>query len=502
LLAECYHFKQHVCSESYRCENKFNEERDKLEEDSPDYATSARLSVRAKCLRRNKAAGHVLCSQLSSVEADGTRWKEHYDAVVQQIQMRVNHHVHRLTEDNVRVPMPYCKDKANPTECTKGFARPLIAFNSKVEGGAAMCPGMARTLNVKATGSRSVLGAITTSRGNQWLNGSHKLLLANLPFNSDVLVPYRLPLMAETHTKDKKLCQLDCCLRMPMQQVIRALEQSMRDQIGYITDYVTKRQPVATSEVDAFIRGHRKLQEQLHGKALSVAAVRHTQRLLSDVLGRGTIRKAVECTNLVVCRKKHDVTAAESLKSHLLVAFPCGDYMRFQKQNCGVGVLDDDEYDGMEIDFRNPVAKSLLSKVKVPGQYGHRGSDVDVAHLAPYEFHAHWSVERVSYPSDSRGYSPNCVAINGVELHDCSLQKYHAMLTKDGAIKLRGKQVLEAGVDYIVRAESGFTRDRRWLPTRSYSVDMFVQMAGISTRMPISKRLGNGAATLSSNTAF
>lgn len=468
LLAECYHFKQHVCSESYTSEDEFNVWRDKLEEDAPDYATSARLSVRAQCLKRNKDAGHVLCSDLGSVEADGERWKGQYNAVVQQIQMRVNHHVHRLTEDNVRMPMPYCKSKANPTECTKGFPRPLIAFDPRVEGGSAMCPGMAKTFNVKATGSRSLLGTIATPRSNQWLNGSHKLLLANLPFNSDVLVPYRLPLMAETHTKSKKLCQLDTCLRMPMGQVIRTLEQSMRDQIGYITDYVTKRQPVATSEVDAFIRGHRKLQEQLHGKALSVAAVRHTQRLLSDVLGRGTIRKAVECTNLVVCRKKHDVTAAESLKSHLLVPFPCGDYMRFQSQNCGVEVLNDDEYDGMEIDRRNPVAKSLLSKVKVPGQYGHRGGDVDVAYLTPYEFHTQWAVERVSYPSDSRGYSAKCVTIGDVVVHECSLQKYHAMLTKAGATKLGGKQALEAGVDYIVRAESGVTRDRRYRPTHTH----------------------------------
>jgi hypothetical protein len=84
--------------------------------------------------------------------------------------------------------------------------------------------------------------------------------------------------------------------------------------------------------VDKIVEGHNKLQESLAGKSLGKAAVRHTQRLLSDFYGRETVRKAVETTNLLACRLDHDVTTAQSLKSHLLAAFPCSDYMRLMHQ--------------------------------------------------------------------------------------------------------------------------------------------------------------------------
>ena len=175
----------------------------------------------------------------------------------------------------------------------------LYNFDGCARSGAAVCSGLVKRYGFKGSGRRCMLGAIVTGRKNEWLNGSHPVLLANLPFNSDVLVPYRLPLMPQTHSTR---CELEGCLEMhSVSDIMKVLEQSMRDQIGYISDYVTKKQPVAISEVDRFIRGHRELQKQLHGFALSTAAIRHTQRLLSDVLGRGTARKAVECTNLIVC---------------------------------------------------------------------------------------------------------------------------------------------------------------------------------------------------------
>ena len=156
-----------------------------------------------------------------------------------------------------------------------------------------------------------------------------------MPSNSDVLIPYRLPVMLETHGK---ACETDGCLQMQcIRNVFRTLRQSMADQIGYISDYVTKRQPVCTKEIARFIKGHRQLQEKMRSEPGERAAVRHTQRLLSDVLGRGTARKAVECTNLIVCRKNHDVTAAESLKSHLVVPFPCSDYMRCEAVATTIG---------------------------------------------------------------------------------------------------------------------------------------------------------------------
>lgn len=364
LLEDCYQFKSYVCAESYADPKMFEEQRSKLEEASPDYKDSARLICQQEQLRSADGADNVVVNtSIEGVIKEGKRWKQAYKQVVQQHQMRVNHHLHLLNDEGEREPMPYCRSKTDHNECSKGYPRQTFTF--KQQKGAAICRGAAKKLKLSASGKKCMLGAIFTGRENEWLNGTHPAFLASLHCNSDVLVPYRLPLIPETHSKE--LCDIDDCLRMHNREsVMNALEQSQRDCIGYITDYITKRQPIATNEVDRFIRGHRELMAKLRGGALSTAAIRHTQRLLSDVLGRGTVRKAVECTNLMVCRKKHDVTAAESIKSHLLVPFPCGDYMRCQAVVCSEckDVNDDGEYDGLEVDRRNPRMKALVSKVR------------------------------------------------------------------------------------------------------------------------------------------
>ena len=468
ILEGCFKFKKHVCQESYEDDDVFRAQRDDLEVDAPDYSDSARLAVRPSFLNRKKAALNVRnCGDARGVATEAVAWCKKYKAVVQQHQMRVNHHIHRrlpgdLDKDGARYPMPYCKSHTNALECSKEYPRMLYNFDGCARSGAAVCSGLVKRYGFKGSGRRCMLGAIVTGRKNEWLNGSHPVLLANLPFNSDVLVPYRLPLMPQTHSTR---CELEGCLEIhSVSDIMKVLEQSMRDQIGYISDYVTKKQPVATSEVDRFIRGHRELQKQLHGSALSTAAIRHTQRLLSDVLGRGTARKAVECTNLIVCRRKHDVTAAESLKSHLLVPFPCGDYMRCQERICGAQAEAGAEYDGMEVDARNTAAKALVSKVKVPMQYGWRGGDPDVKHLSAHEFHSQWSVERVIYPTNCRSCKQgSIVTVTGTQAFENSEQFYHALLTPSGEHKLKAKAALDAGVDYVVRSDCGVTRNRRWL---------------------------------------
>jgi hypothetical protein len=441
LLGQCYTFKRYVCAESYEDEPKFLSQRQNLEVSGPDHRDSERLISHSSLLRA------VTDDRLHL----GSEWKRCYLAVVQEYQMRVNHHIHLPNDQGTREPMPYCRSKTNHADCTKGYPKKKYEFQH--EKGAAVCRGLAKKLNFNISGRRCMLGAIACGRDNEWLNGTHPVLLANLHCNSDVLVPYRLPLMPETHSKE--MCDIEGCIETQSQaDIMFALEQSQRDQIGYITDYVTKRQPIAINEIDRFVRGHRQLLQQLHGASLTKSAVRHTQRLLSDVLGRGTVRKAVECTNLLVCRKKHDVTAAESVKSHLLVAFPCGDYMSCQVSICN-NQHEKDGYEGMEVDARDPENKVYVSKVKVPMQYGHRGSDPELLHLTPHEFHSLWSVERAMYPMKPARDNENI---------------YHAKLTPQGELKVKqnssrnqkDSSVLEAGTDYIIRSNHGHQRDRRY----------------------------------------
>ena len=252
---------------------------------------------------------------------------------------------------------------------------------------------------------------------------------------------------------------------MTFNEQMRIQEQSQRDQIGYITDYISKKQPLAIKEVDKFVEGHKKLQESLAGESLEKAAVRHTQRLLSDFYGRATVRKAVETTNLLACRLDHDVTAAESLKSHLLVAFPCSDYMRLmqQQKNCEV---EHEHFQGYEVDKRNPNQKTYVPKLKAPEFYGYRGRHQEVEALAAYEFHELWQPMRVSYPTNVTAKSPQTYDLDGQVVIKNNEHIYHAVLTQQGQAQLQTDPkgaVLKPGEDYVVRAESGVQRDRDWI---------------------------------------
>ena len=179
------------------------------------------------------------------------------------------------------------------------------------------------------------------------------------------------------------------------------------------------------NEVDKFVAGHRELQKSCNGKKLSKIAIRHTQRLLSDTLGRGTVRKAVECTNLCACRLEHDVTAAESIKSHLLVPFPCGDYMRLHKRLCQPH-KEQDEYQSMQVDARDPNNKCYVVKQHLPELYGHRGEHIEVASLTPYEFHEHWYCVKVHYPLVAPSAKAKKCKVGDVHVYGNNESVYHA----------------------------------------------------------------------------
>jgi hypothetical protein len=481
LLEQSFAYVNHVCAESYADESTFDNERDKLEEESPDYEDDNTL-MKQPVLPRDAAN---ICSPKVSVQslavlADGAKWRRRYKQDVQKCQMRVNHHIHRKhPETNEREPMPYCKCKDRPKECSKGYPK------TKLDMSCVVCNGVAKTLGLNASGKRNMLGAMMSPRNNEWLNGTHPAMLFKQRCNSDVKVTYRIPIMKDTHCKNKQLCNIKGCLSTPFSELMRIQAQSQRDQIGYITDYITKRQPIATNEIDKFVAGQRELQKTLSGKALSNIAVRHTQRLLSDALGRGTVRKAVESTNLLHCRLDHDVTAAESIKSHLLVPFPCGDYIRFYQRACKPDNAHD-VYQGMEIDSRDQNNRTYVVKQHLPELYGHRGDNVELASLSPYEFHEHWFCQRVNYPTIPPRLNTETFNLAGHEVYSNNGNIYHALLTVAGRQQLIDKLPLQAGTHYIVSEETGLTRDRRWLafPKSSPFADEYVMVHRGSPAIP------------------
>ena len=81
-----------------------------------------------------------------------------------------------------------------------------------------------------------MIGAMMSPRNNEWMNGTCSPMLLKQRFNGDVKVTYRMPIMEETHCKDKQLCNIKGCLSTPFSELMGIQAQSQRDQIGYITN--------------------------------------------------------------------------------------------------------------------------------------------------------------------------------------------------------------------------------------------------------------------------
>ena len=157
----------------------------------------------------------------------------------------------------------------------------------------------------------------------------------------------------------------------------------------------------------------------------------------------------MKSTILLHCRLDHDVTAAESTKSHLLVLLPCGDFIRLHQQACKPNNAYD-MYQGMEIDSRDQNNRTYVAKRHLPELYGHRGDNAELASLSPYKFHEHQFCQRVNYPTIPPRPNTGTFNLAGHEVYSNNANIYHALRIVAGRQQLIEKLPLEAGMHYIV----------------------------------------------------
>ena len=154
---------------------------------------------------------------------------------------------------------------------------------------------------------------------HEYLNGTHPALLVALRFNSDVQLPYRMPIIQQTHSD---LCDSETCLEeVDPSEIIDIVQNNQNAQAGYACDYCAKNQALAFNEVCQCCKGYETLTKKLSGESKNHLAGRLRKRLLSDALGKGIVRGQVENTNLRVHGKDHDVTAAECFRTCATHAF-------------------------------------------------------------------------------------------------------------------------------------------------------------------------------------
>ena len=171
-------------------------------------------------------------------------------------------------------------------------------------------------------GRRGKLGALHGPMNHEYLSGTHPALLVGLRCNSDVQLPYRFPIHANTHIS----CEENClALQLSEEECINQAQWQQDAQTGYSCDYCTKRQPAAFNEVKECCKGHAQLNAKLAGESVQRVGKRHVSRLMSDAYGKGIVRGQAESTNLRANISATDTTKAESFKTCPLAYFDGSD---------------------------------------------------------------------------------------------------------------------------------------------------------------------------------
>ena len=135
--------------------------------------------------------------------ADGRAWLRKFLAHKQLVQEHKQHHVHTLSPDGKkRFPLTCCRRRDKPKECRGGFPKDAQILDT--DEAVVVCPGLAKKMKPPTKGRRNALGSMSGPRNEGNLDGTHGALAAFGVFNTDVQLPYRLPISIETHSK---LCQ-------------------------------------------------------------------------------------------------------------------------------------------------------------------------------------------------------------------------------------------------------------------------------------------------------
>ena len=107
-------------------------------------------------------------SSLEKVKEEAAKFQREYEADVQFIFSRVQHHWHKLNDEGERVPMKYCKPKGRSSHsncCLRGFPKKVLRdqkgkIRSEKYRARIICKGVAAELKLKISGRRNMLGSI------------------------------------------------------------------------------------------------------------------------------------------------------------------------------------------------------------------------------------------------------------------------------------------------------------------------------------------------------
>ena len=426
-------YKAHVSRQEYADVESWKSRQDQTEEAWPEYKGSTKLVSSFK--------------SLMAID-DPSDWCDKYlNDYVQPVQEMKQHHVHTLNGKGERVPLTHCRRADDPSKCKGDFPRTKWIISEAV----VLCPGLVNKMGMASSGRRNRVGALQGPQNDEYLNGTHPAMSVALPYNSDVQLPYRLPVCAHTHAT--QFCGDNCLAIVDHNASIEATQYSQDAQIGYACDYQNKRAARCCNETKEFVKGHKDLGSALDNKPIGVISKRHVIRLCSDAYGKGVVRSLQESTNLRVYHKESDVLFAESIRTSGTVCFP-GIDVTLWREAVIANVENVSMLAKIHVDRSNPRRGTAAIKNLV-FLYGHRPKTSPCWFLSLYEFVRYWDVMPVRYPT--------CLQAN--EQDDKSM---HAILTESGKRRLADakatheKPDFQAGTDYIIKEAP--PADADWYP--------------------------------------
>ena len=327
-------YKNHTCKQTYADLAGWEKRRDETEKAWPNYvdcldliSTPASLKVTSqKSLLFNVRWSQAVVEQ-KNLEQEATEWLHNYLFVnVQRRQELRQNHVHVWNEHKgMRMPLTHCQSPDNVMKCKAHYPRTTWLVDESL----VLCKGFLQDRHMPWTGKKNLQGALHGPMNEESLNGCMPAMLAGCPglnFNNDVQIPYRFPIMEETHASS--VCCKPCWKDVDENEMILAAQTQQNAQAGYAADYQCKRGARGFNEVKEAKKGHHALAEKIQDKRISYIGHRHVTRILSDCYGRAIVRSNQESINLRVYSDVRDVTAAESFKTTKTVMVPGAEALR------------------------------------------------------------------------------------------------------------------------------------------------------------------------------
>ena len=229
LVPEYLRYSAHVMRGVYGAPSEeVDEALETLREGWPEYENDVTMVTRPAYLMKRRV-------ETEDAETEAIAWTNEYlMSDVLSLQQRKQHHVHKL--DSVtgeKRPLSGCRRKDKPDLCKADFPRTTWL----TEEAHVLCPCTLSTFGMPQSGRKNRIGSMHGPYDHEWLNPTHPALLAGLRCNSDVQLPYRLPILCATcraklpteHLKKTSLVGSTASARRSDRLCVRLLQQEPAD---------------------------------------------------------------------------------------------------------------------------------------------------------------------------------------------------------------------------------------------------------------------------------